>query len=174
VNAEDYHLVAMGDVSPLSDGGIVFTLSFAIVFGLAGIARRGGWDRDVPVLRAVADLVPGASPLLVAAAALLAIPVEIAVKQTVAGEPPSPLAAAVFVLILGIGVAVRLLTRMGLSPRRLEAPVIGGLFILVSALVLAASPAIRASVFGIAIGSSALFIGVAIAYLYARGARTSR
>jgi len=174
VNGEDYHLVAMGDVSPLSDGGIVFTLSFAIVFGLAGIARWRGWDRDIPLLRAIADLAPGVPPLLIAAAALLAIPVEIALKQTIAGEPASPLAAAAFVLILGVGVAVRLLTRMGLSPRRLEVPIIGGLFILVSVLVLAASPAIRASVFGIAIGSSALLLGVGIAYAYARGIRTPR
>lgn len=77
-------------------------------------------------------------------------------------------------VVLAAAVAIRLLTRMGLSPRRLEVPVVGGLVVLLLVLMLAASPAIRASALGIAIGSSALLLGVAIAYVYARGVRTPR
>lgn len=174
MNGADYHFVAMGGGSPLPDAGLIFSLSFAIVFGLAGIARWRGWDRDVPLFRAIADLVPGVPPLLIAAAALIAIPIQVALGQTIAGEPGSPLAAAAFVVVLAAAVAIRLLTRMGMSPRRLEVPVVGGLVVLLLVLMLAASPAIRASVLGIAIGSSALVLGAAIAYVYARGVRTPR
>jgi hypothetical protein len=153
--------------------GVAFSLSFAIVFGLAGIARWRGWDRNAPLLRAIADLVPGVSPLLIAAAALLAIPIEFALARTIAGEPANPLVGAAFVAVLAAGVAIRILTRTGLSPRRLEVPVVGGLFVLLLVLILAASPAIRASVLGVVIGTSALLLGVAIAYLYARGVRSS-
>jgi hypothetical protein len=59
-------------------------------------------------------------------------------------------------------------------PRRLEVPVVGGLFILLLILMLAASPAIRASVLGIVLGSFALLLGIAIAYVYARGVRFPR
>ena len=170
----DYPVGAMSGGSPLLDTGVIFPLTFAIVFGLAGVARWRGWDRGVPLLRAIADLVPGFSPFLVAAAALVAIPVDIALRQTIAGEPSNPLAAAAFLLILAVAVAVRLLTRMGASPRPLEVPIVGGLLVLLIILVLIASPAVRASVFGIAFGSAALLLGGAIAYVYARGVRTPR
>jgi hypothetical protein len=174
MNGVDYPVVAMSGDSPLLDPGVIAALSFAVVFGLAGVARWRGWDRRVAVLRAIADLVPGFSPFLVAAAALVAIPVEIALRQMTAGEPPNPLAAAAFLLILAVAVAVRLLTRIGASPRRLEAPIVGALLILLMILILVASPVVRASVFGIAFGSAALLLGGAIAYLYARGLRTPR
>jgi hypothetical protein len=164
----------MGGGSPLLDLGVIFPLSFAMVFGLAGIARWRGWDRDVPALRAIADLVPGVSPLLVAAAALVAIPVNLALAQTTAGEPANPFAAAAFLLIIAIAVAIRLLTRMGASPRRLEVPIVGSLLVLLIMLTVIASPAVRASVFGIAFGSAAVLLGGAIAYLYKRGLGTPR
>ena len=158
-------------VNWLTDPEMAATMTFAAVFAIAGLARWRGYDKKVPLLRAIAGWVPGVSPFVIAGAALAAIPLIAMLKQLTAGEAPNPIAAVAFIVILSAAVAVRILTRVGVTPARLEVPIVAALFVILLLTTLVASPAIRSSVAGILFGSAALIVGGALAYVYARGMR---
>lgn len=155
----------------LGDPGMAAAITFAAVFAVAGLARWRGYDKKVPLVRTIADWVPGVSPLVIAAAALLAIPLIAILKQITAGEAPNPIAAVAFIVILSVAVGVRILTRVGATPARFEVPIVGALFVILLLMTIVTSPAIRSSVAGILFGSAALIVGGALAYMYTRGTR---
>ena len=157
-------------VSPTGAAALA-ALTIALVFALAGIARWRGYDTRSPLLRVIADWVPGVSPFIIAIGALVAIPIVGLLERVTAGETPDPIAAVVFLVLLTMGVAVTILTRTGVVPARLQVPIVSTLFVIVLLVTAVASPAIRASVAGILFGSAALLIGGAVAFLYLRGVR---
>ncbi|HJW49519.1 MAG TPA: hypothetical protein VJ726_08895 [Candidatus Limnocylindria bacterium] len=160
-----------GDLASPTNAITLAALTIALVFAVAGIARWRGYDTQIPLLRAIADWVPGVSPFLIAIGALVAIPIVSVLEQLTAGETPNPIAAVAFLVLLTVAVAVTILTRAGAIPARLELPIVGAIIATMFLLTAVVSPAIRASVAGILFGSAALLIGGGVAYLYLRGAR---
>ena len=161
----------MGDLVSPTGSIAPAAVTIAIVFAIAGVARWRGYDTRFPLLRAIADWVPGVSPFIIAIGALVAIPIVSLLEGLTAGETPNAIAAVAFLALLTVAVAVTILTRAGAIPARLEVPILGTLVAIVFLLTAVVSPAIRASVAGILFGAAALVIGGGVAYIYLRGAR---
>lgn len=161
----------MGDLVSPTSAAASAAVTIAIVFAIAGVARWRGYDARLPLLRAIADWVPGVSPFIVAIGALVAIPIVTLLERLSVGEAPNPIGAVAFLVLLAVAVAVTILNRAGAIPAHLEVPVLGALLATLFLLTAIVSPEIRASVAGILFGSAALLIGGAVAYLYLRGAR---
>jgi hypothetical protein len=157
----------------LRDPGVVSTLTFAAVFAIAALARWRGYDRKVPVLRAIADWVPGVPPLVIAIAALVSIPV-LSWLIPPRGADSNVIAAVAFFVLLTVATTVVILTRTGAVPARIETPVLATIFAILLLLALIASPALRDSLAGIVFGLAFLLVAAAAAYLYTRRTRSAR
>jgi hypothetical protein len=152
----------------LTDPGILATVTLAAVFAVAAFARWRGYDRNSPLLRAIADWVPGVPPISIAIGALVAIPVVAWLEGATAGESPNPIAALVFMVLLTVAATVVLLARRGAVSARTRTTVVGGVLVVLLLLSAVVSPTLRASLGGVLIGMSSLLVAAGIAYLYTR------